>query len=229
LLVRNRWSLAEIPWHSKLVRAAVTGAIVAAAVVGLWQGGVLFRDPDEDVTVTTPGGGSAVIQIRAADTSVETPGVTGRKVGLNLGDLAPDFEASTLEGDRVRLSDFRGKAVYLNFWASWCSPCRAEMPDIIGLLAKYEADGLVVLAMNAGEAYGAANGFVGDLRMQSLTEITLDPSLRVAERYRVSSMPTSIFIDAEGAITRVHPGFATADQMDGFARQALGLDSAVRQ
>ena len=91
----------------------------------------------------------------------------------------------------------------------------------------FEANGLVVLAMNAGEAYGPASGFVEELPMESLTAIAVDPSRGVIERYRVFSMPTSIFINAEGEVTRVHPGFATAEQMDAFAREALGLDSAV--
>ena len=227
--MRKQSFLSSIPWHSRIVRGSVTAAIVGIAVAGLWQVGVLFRDPDEDVTVTTPGGETEVIQIRAANTSIETPAGPGQSVGLDPGDLAPDFEASTIEGERVRLSDFRGKAVYLNFWASWCTPCRAEMPDIIALLDQYEAEGLVVLAMNAGEAFRAAGGFVEELQMQSLTAITLDPSRSVIERYRVFSMPTSVFIDAEGAVTRVHPGFATAEQMDEFAREALGLDSAAAQ
>lgn len=225
--MRKQSFLSNIPWRSRLVRSGVTAAIVAIAVAGLWQAGVLFRDPDEDVTVTTESGETAVIEIRAANTSVETPALPGQSVGLDEGDLAPDFEASTIEGERVRLSDFRGKAVYLNFWASWCTPCRAEMPDIIALLETYESQGLAVLAMNAGEAFGPASNFVDELQMRPLTAIALDPSRSVIERYRVFSMPTSIFIDAEGVVTRVHPGFATAAQMDEFAREALGLDAAV--
>ena len=223
--MRNAWSLSRIPWNNRFVRAGVTSAIVAVAVAGLWQAEVLFRDPDQDVTVTTASGETAVIEIRAANTSVETPGGQGRTVGLDTGDLAPDFEASTIEGERVRLSDFRGKAVYLNFWASWCTPCRAEMPDILALLDTYESQGLVVLAMNAGESFRPATGFVEELQMESLTAIAMDPSRNVVDRYKVFSMPTSIFIDAEGVVTRVHPGFATAGQMDQFAREALGLAS----
>lgn len=215
--------------HRRLLRVTITATIVGVAVMGLWQAGILFRSPDEDVTVTTAEGETEVIRIRAANTSIETPSQAGQSVGLKPGNLAPDFEASAISGERLRLSDFRGKAVYLNFWASWCSPCRAEMPDIIALLEQYEGDGLVVLAMNAGEAFGPASGFVDELRMEPLTAITLDPSRSVLERYRVFSMPTSIFIDAQGVLTRVHPGFATAAQMDEFAREALGLDPAARE
>jgi thiol-disulfide isomerase/thioredoxin len=225
--MRNRSFLGSISWSSRLARSGVTAAIVGVAIAGLWQAGVLFRDPDEDVAVTTASGETVVIEIRAANTSIETPNGSGQSIGLSPGELAPDFEASTIEGERVRLSDFRGKAVFLNFWASWCTPCRAEMPDIIALLRKYESQGLVVLAMNAGEAYAPASTFVEELQMQALTAITMDPSRKVLERYRVFSMPTSIFIDADGIVSRVHPGFATATQMDDFVRKALGLDSAV--
>ena len=164
--------------------------------------------------------------MRAADTSVDPLNPTNLQVGLSEGQLAPDFEVSTLEGERVRLSDFRGHAVYLNFWASWCGPCKAEMPDIQHLLNTYGTGGLVVLAVNNGETYGTAQGFVEDLGLD-FTEFALDPSRKVIDRYRILSMPTSIFLDSHGVITQVHFGFATAGQMDDFAREALGLGAST--
>ena len=77
-----------------------------------------------------------------------------------------------MTGERIQLADLRGKTVFLNFWASWCGPCRAEIPDINAVLQKYESEGLVVLAVNNGEQFDAAHYLIEDLGplVNSLTE-----------------------------------------------------------
>jgi len=222
---KGRKLFAAISLENRLVRAVGTAAIVGISSLALWQAGVLFRSPNEDVALTDDAGQTVVLEIRAADASIQTPDAVGLAVGVGEGKLAPDFEVSTLTGERVRLSDFRGRAVFLNFWASWCGPCRVEMPDIQALLDDHAADGLVVLALNNGEPFKPANQFVDDLGLR-FTAIGLDPSRQVIDRYRVRAMPTSIFIDPDGVITKIHAGLATAGQMDEFVRQALGLSLA---
>ena len=177
--------------------------------------------------MTDPSGRETTVSIRAADASIETPYPSGIGVDLKEGRLAPNFEVSNLSGERVRLADLRGKAVYLNFWATWCAPCSAEMPEIERVLRKYEASGLVVVAVNNGESFGRAREFIEELRL-NLSVVGLDPSQQVVNRYRVSAMPTSIFIDRQGVITKIHLGLATEKQMDQFARDALGTPASVR-
>lgn len=119
------------------------------------------------------------------------------------GFLAPDFTLETLEGETIALSDLRGQAVVLNLWASWCPPCRAEMP---ALQASYEQDGpngLVVLAVNTtfqdSEAEAAA--FV---EQRGLTfPIALDRDGIVTRLYLLRALPSTFFIDPEGVITEV--------------------------
>lgn len=214
-------------WRERGKRLVMTAGIVGVAVLGLWQAGVLFRDPNENVTTTDELGETVLLEIRAADTSVETPGGPDLSIGAEKGQLAPNFEVSTLAGERVKLSDFRGKAVYLNFWASWCGPCRAEMPDIQAVLDEFNTQGLVVLAVNNGEAFAPADGFIEELDLR-LTAVGMDPTRSVIEQYGVFSMPTSVFINADGVVTRVHPGLATAEQMEEFAREALGLSATEK-
>jgi hypothetical protein len=97
----------------------------------------------------------------------------------------------------------------------------AELPDIERLLRRYEGEGLVVLALNRGESFSRARDFMQSLGVD-LTVVGLDPSQQVVGRYRVSAMPTSVFIDRQGVITRIHLGQATLGQMEDFVAEAVG-------
>ena len=217
----------NIDFQNRAVRGIAALTLVGFFSVLLWQAGVLLRNPDEQVEVTKPGGETVILDIRAADASIETPNETSLDVSVKEGDLAPNFELSTLEGERVRLADFRGQAVFLNFWASWCGPCRAEMPDIDRVLREYKDDGLIVLAVNNGEPFAPARQFIDDLEVD-LSVVGLDPSQEIIGRYRILAMPTSIFIDENGVIVRIHAGLATAGQIDQFVEEALGNLTASR-
>lgn len=184
-------------WNSPLVRLFAAGGIIGIAVVALWQAGVLFQA--SDAVVQTENG---TARIFAATTGVDTPVTDGRAVGLSEGQLAPNFEFSTFDGERMRLSDLRGQPVFLNFWASWCGPCRQEMPNMQTMAEKYSSQGLVVLAVNNGEAIEPAKRFLDRLDIQ-LSEFGYDPTASIVKRYGVTGLPVSYFIDAEGVITRV--------------------------
>ncbi|MBC7263773.1 MAG: TlpA family protein disulfide reductase [Chloroflexi bacterium] len=111
---------------------------------------------------------------------------------------APDFVLTDLDNHPVRLSDLRGHAVLLNFWATWCSPCRAEMPDLQAIHEEYGDDGLVILAANINEPKEGVQEFVTHY---SLTfRILLDSSGQVARLYQVRGIPTTFFIDRDGII-----------------------------
>ena len=217
----------QLDFQNRLVRGLTAFALVAVIGFGLWQAGILLRDPNETVAITGASGNQVVINISAADASLATPDTSDLGVAVEEGKLSPNFEVSTLTGERVQLTDYRGRAVFLNFWATWCGPCRAEMPDIEQVLRTHEDAGLVVLAVNNGEPFSPARNFIADLGV-NFTVVGLDPSQEVIKRYRVVSMPTSIFIDADGVITRIHAGLATAAQMDEFAREALTASSSSR-
>jgi peroxiredoxin len=117
------------------------------------------------------------------------------------GFLAPDFELVNLNGDTVRLADYHGRPVILNYWASWCPPCRGEMPTFQKIYAQYESQGLVVLAVNSQESRSIAAGFS---QSQNLTFITLlDEDGAVSNRYQVDSLPTTFFINKTGYISDV--------------------------
>jgi len=114
------------------------------------------------------------------------------------------FNLNNLDGENVALSDYQGKAVMVNFWATWCPPCRNEMP-LIQDFAAANQDNLVVLAINAGDTIVEVEDFVNSQSLDALNFL-LDPTSSVADLYRVPGLPTSLFIDAEGLLQGVHIG-----------------------
>ncbi|MCY4639653.1 MAG: TlpA disulfide reductase family protein [Chloroflexi bacterium] len=115
------------------------------------------------------------------------------------GELAPDFTLTSPEGARVALSDFRGKTVVLNFWATWCPPCRAEMPELQAVWEERgEGRDLVVLAVDVEESADAVARFVESLGLTF--PVVLDVDGAVADHYGLPGLPSTFFIDADGVL-----------------------------
>ncbi|MGH2626945.1 MAG: TlpA family protein disulfide reductase [Anaerolineales bacterium] len=134
--------------------------------------------------------------------------------GAAVGAPAPDFGLRTLVGDSVRLSALRGRPVLVNFWASWCDPCRSEMPEIAAAYARHRETGLEVLAVNLRdqERERDVRRFVAELALPF--PVLLDDKGRTRRRYRLGAIPTSVFIDTAGVIRVVHPGPMTAEVLN---------------
>ncbi|WP_130860286.1 redoxin domain-containing protein [Gracilibacillus phocaeensis] len=132
-------------------------------------------------------------------------------VGLEVGNLAPDFQLATLSGETVALSDYRGSKVMLNFWATWCPPCRVEMPD----MEKFHQDTEIeILAVNLTETEPntkQVQQFVNEYGLSF--PILLDEVIEVANTYAIQPIPTSFMIDSEGIIQFKTFGPLTYDQM----------------
>lgn len=115
-----------------------------------------------------------------------------------LGEPAPDFQFQTPEGQATSLSDLRGKAVLVNFWATWCGPCRMEMPFIQQVYNEWQERGLVVLAINLGEGSDKVTSFVESYNISF--PVLLDTNQEVARGYNIQYIPTTFFIDRDGII-----------------------------
>jgi cytochrome c biogenesis protein CcmG/thiol:disulfide interchange protein DsbE len=129
------------------------------------------------------------------------------------GFLAPDFELQTTTGETVKLSDLRGQAVLVNLWATWCPPCRAEMPAIEKVYNEYKDDGLVVLAVNMTyqDTFSNIAPFVDEYGLSF--PILLDETGSVGTAYQLRSLPSSFFIDREGIINEVVIGGPMAEAL----------------
>jgi thiol-disulfide isomerase/thioredoxin len=185
---------------------------LAAGLLLLWQAGLLFESSGEVSTLD--------VTLSPADVDLTTPGASGFSLGLKEGNLAPDFEFSSFEGERLRLSELRGRPVLLNFWATWCGPCRVELPEMQDLLRRHEAQNFVIVAMNNGESFKSADRFLKKLDVR-LTAFGYDPEQDVAKRYAVQGLPTSYFIDSRGIIVKVVAGQLTKTLMESGAQAAL--------
>lgn len=148
------------------------------------------------------------------------PSASGRPARPEVGFPAPDFNLMDVEGRPVSLSEYRGKAVLLNFWATWCPPCKAEMPELARL--QEQMPQLVILGVDMGHterspeyvaAYMQANGYTW--------RVPFDADGSVSRAYGVVSIPTSFFIDAQGIIRAKYVGPMSLPLMTDLARQAL--------
>ena len=152
----------------------------------------------------------------------------GATVAAEIGAVAPDFELETLEGGRFRLSDWRGHAVVLNFWASWCGPCRREVPALVRAQAEHAAAGLIVAGINIEESRGPASDFADEFGINYL--LPMDFSGDVFRAYGgggPAGPPRTFFIDPDGTIALIYAGQApderiAADAADAASRSAVG-------
>lgn len=131
--------------------------------------------------------------------SDSNPGISVPQAGF----IAPDFTLLTMEGETVILSEMRGQAVLVNFWASWCGPCRAEMPAMQRIYEEYEEQGFTILAVNvtSQDSRSAASAFVTQYGLTF--PILMDETGAVSRAYHLNAFPSSYFIDRNGIIQEV--------------------------
>ena len=118
---------------------------------------------------------------------------------------APDFTLESRSGENLRLEDHRGEVVMLNFWASWCGPCRQEMPLMDELYSQYKDLGFTILAVNVDENREEAHRFLDKVPVNY--PILYDPESSVSELYEVQAMPTNVMIDRDGNARYLHYGY----------------------
>ena len=130
-----------------------------------------------------------------------------------VGKPAPDLELALIDGTKVRLSDLKGKPVWINFWATWCPPCRAENPDIEEVYNEHkDADGLMILAPAIGEGRDTVAGYME--RTDLHYPVGTDPTTQIAANYRVLGIPTHVFVDREGIIRDMRVGAMSKKTME---------------
>lgn len=186
----RRWS----PWKLGVV-------LLLTVALGAWYAGVRRKSA---VPETGPEAGSSPV----SDDST-APGLQGTilEERPQVGYLAPDFALPDLEGRTVVLSNFRGKkAVFLNFWATWCPPCRAEMPTMEEAYQEYKGKGLEILAVSIDTgSKETVQAFMEELNLTF--PALLDPDMAVIQMYRIAGIPGTVLIDRQGVIRAVEIGY----------------------
>lgn len=184
-------------------------ALAGGALI-IWLALDFVDKRDQTEQESNEGGAAITAEQSEQANSVET---TERvdEVGLQAGMIPPDFELETLEGDTVKLSELKGQKVIVNFWATWCPPCRAEIPDFIEV---YEKEDVEILAVNMEETKNnleMVEEFVEEFEMPF--PVLKDEDGDLMDEYRVVAFPTSYMIDSEGHIQFVAMGAMNYDQI----------------
>lgn len=131
-------------------------------------------------------------------------------IGTGIGELAPDFTGTTLEGETISLSDFRGQLVLVNDFATWCGPCQAETPYLVEVY-NGEAGDLAIIGLNLQEDEAKVSSYK---KQHSIPyPLVLDPEGEISDLYRPIGLPTSWFIDSQGVVRYVHAGPMTTDML----------------
>lgn len=144
---------------------------------------------------------------------------TANPVGIKQNSIkikAEDFKLKDLNGKELSLSDLKGKNVFLNFWATWCPPCRGEMPEIEKLYQETKNSDLVIVAVEIGEPLNDVKTFIDENNYSF--EVLLDTDQKVSAQYGISGVPTSLFIDKEGNIVAENAGVMNIDQMKEYIK-----------
>jgi thiol-disulfide isomerase/thioredoxin len=200
-------------WRRLLLRVPLT-RIAWVGGTGLIAGAVILL-------VSSQGGGGQ-------NARIIDPVRNARTEGLGIvaaeGQVAPNFEAVDLSGQRVRLSDFQGKVVLVNFYASWCTACREEIPAYHRIYDRYREQGFEILAVNNGESKDLAQRYLRG-NGGRFTGV-LDPSRTIVEAYRVRGMPVSVFIDRDGVIVKYVTGEVPEAAADRLVKALVTASSA---
>lgn len=138
---------------------------------------------------------------------------------LAVGDDAPDFELVDLQGNTHRLSEYRGEGVVLNFWGTWCPPCKKEFPSIERQYKSFEAQGVNVLAINIAQSNLEVQNYINEMGLTF--PVAIDKTRSVMTTYNVNQLPATILVDENGVITKIITGEMSESQI------AANMDSII--
>ena len=185
---------------SSLFIQLLVGVLIGAAIALIVLRG--FPEVESPTTMSSPERSEAgVVGIQTAH-SHSAPEV---------GAQAPNFIMQDLNGRMFELNDLDGEVVLLNFWATWCGPCRVEMPLLEAYFRDYSDQGFVILAIDLGETMEEVQAFVDELGMTF--PVLLDNDGRISALYRILGYPSSVFIDSTGVIQAIHIGILSETQL----------------
>jgi len=219
-LIDEESGIEERPQNRREWAGPVRSLVLPLLIVATLVGGLWYWQQRDTGGATGGADGLGIVELPAD----RNP--TGRLPSTDIGRAAPDFVLETPDGARLRLSDLRGKPVLVNFWASWCAPCRQEMPEIVRAYNAQQPPGArwQVVAVDLQENAGAVRAFADEFGMRF--PVVIDRTGGVADAWRiggpVEGIPSSYFLDAEGVVRARAFGPMTADTLTEHL-QAVGV------
>lgn len=150
----------------------------------------------------------------------------GVKIGFQVGERAPEFKLRSLDGRSVRLSNLRGKPLLLNFWATWCAPCRVETPWLVQLDTTYRAQGIQIIGVAMGSNTEEVAAFARERGVQY--QVLLGTSAMADEYGGVRFMPQSFFMDRDGKITKTTTGLTDKRDIEDGIKALLAVNSKAQ-
>lgn len=146
--------------------------------------------------------------------------IAGNVNAESISGPAPDFTLKSKSGKNIKLSEYRGQVVLLNFWASWCGPCRQEMPLLSKMQKKFGKLGFTILGVNVEEDSSPAKAYLKDIKVNF--PILFDTENKASKAYNVSAMPSTVMIDRNGKMRFLHKGYKPGDEAQ-YAKWAKQL------
>lgn len=184
--------------------------VLGFALALLLFGGQLFSEPEPTF--------QQIPNLEQSETAVVQLPTGGGPVAV--GEPAQEFVINDLDGNPVSLSSYLGRPLILNFWATWCAPCRIEMPELQSTFIAYQEQDLAILALNQGETADLVRPFFYDEFDLTFTPL-LDSDALVSQQYGAVNLPTTIFINPEGTITAIHRGPVLREQLDSYLAEVF--------
>jgi len=152
-----------------------------------------------------------VLADAAAQRAVPPP-ADAPAAAVSAADRAPQFELAALAGGTLHLADFRGRVVFVNFWATWCGPCRRELPTFAAFLREQDANGATIIAIDNGESAEQVQAFLDEIGAEGIP-VALDPDMNTRRVYGVFNLPTTFVIAPDGTVATIKFGEMTADDL----------------
>ncbi len=160
---------------------------------------------------------AAILALPKAQQQVEAAGLSAIPASVNF--IAPDVQLTDLDGKPVALSDFRGQVILYNAWATWCPPCKEEMPTLQAYYEAHQTNGFVIVAIEDGQPIDEVRAFVNEHRLTF--PVWPDPQYKATTAFRTNSLPTSFVIDREGIVRLTWTGAISRAMLEEYLTPLL--------